>query len=74
MEKKRNIEKGDLVERLQGKKVIDLGVVAEVYESRHKVNNRYSTYWQGWYSVYWQGLKRYQDVHELHLRIAEKKK
>jgi len=66
MEKKRNIEKGDLVERLQGKKVIDLGVVAEVYESRHKVNN--------WYSVYWQGLKRYQDVHELHLRIAEKKK
>ena len=65
MEDKRDIKKGDLVERLQGKSVIDIGVVTEVFEYHQKSNN--------WYNVYWQGLEEYQEVHKQHLRLAKKK-
>lgn len=60
-----NIKKGDLVERTQGKKVIDLGLVLEAYKRLHKQT--------GWFKVYWQGLKKEEDVHITTIRKSTKK-
>lgn len=64
-DKDRDIRKGDLVERLQGKKVIDLGLVTEVLKKHNRPT--------GYIKVYWQALSRYQNVHKQHIRIANKK-
>ena len=65
MENKREARKGDLVERLQGKEVIDFGLVTEVVEKYHRPT--------GYLKVYWQTLQRYQTVHKRHIRVATKK-